>query len=422
MKVNFILPSTGESGGLKVIYRYALEFQKRGIEVRLYYPIIPYILKKSKNPVEFVYTFFRNLLSHIYHAVNKNKNPELRKILKPVLKINNFWIPDADIIIATAWPTAYDVDKLAESKGKKYYFVQGYEIWDNKELGEKSYFLPLKKIAISKWIVEQIHSQGVEEKIDIVHDGIDCESFYCNEDIEKKELKCLMLYNKLPIKGVKQGIKAFEIVKKKYHTKALQIILVVCTPITIGLFFEAKSIVLVVFGADFVPSIITLQVFAPFILLTTIGNLYGTQLLMMLNREKELLITVSVGAGINLVLNLILVNTFQQNGVAFASVVTEAIVMVAQIIAVQRQKLWLRLSKRFVVSTVIMNIGLTLFCILINRMIASYIIEILIAIIGGGGIYLFVGSITHNEAIFFILERIRGTLVSTTTKIRKNGY
>ncbi len=205
-------------------------------------------------------------------------------------------------------------------------------------------------------------------------------------------------------------------------TKALQIILVVCTPITIGLFFEAKSIVLVVFGADFVPSIITLQVFAPFILLTTIGNLYGTQLLMMLNREKELLITVSVGAGINLVLNLILVNTFQQNGVAFASVVTEAIVMVAQIIAVQRQKLWLRLSKRFVVSTVIMNIGLTLFCILINRMIASYIIEILIAIIGGGGIYLFVGSITHNEAIFFILERIRGTLVSTTTKIRKNGY
>ncbi len=221
MKVNFILPSTGESGGLKVIYRYALEFQKRGIEVRLYYPIIPYILKKSKNPVEFVYTFFRNLLSHIYHAVNKNKNPELRKILKPVLKINNFWIPDADIIIATAWPTAYDVDKLAESKGKKYYFVQGYEIWDNKELGEKSYFLPLKKIAISKWIVEQIHSQGVEEKIDIVHDGIDCESFYCNEDIEKKELKCLMLYNKLPIKGVKQGIKAFEIVKKKYHNISL---------------------------------------------------------------------------------------------------------------------------------------------------------------------------------------------------------
>ncbi len=39
-------------------------------------------------------------------------------------------IPDADVVIATAWQTAYTVDRLSDNKGDKFYFVQNYEIWD----------------------------------------------------------------------------------------------------------------------------------------------------------------------------------------------------------------------------------------------------------------------------------------------------
>lgn len=46
-------------------------------------------------------------------------------------------MPNADYIIATAWPTAYDVAKLSDKKGKKYYFIQDFEVWDDKKGGCK---------------------------------------------------------------------------------------------------------------------------------------------------------------------------------------------------------------------------------------------------------------------------------------------
>lgn len=38
--------------------------------------------------------------------------------MKYVPVINDFFMPNADYIIATAWPTAYDVAKLSDKKEK----------------------------------------------------------------------------------------------------------------------------------------------------------------------------------------------------------------------------------------------------------------------------------------------------------------
>ena len=36
MKINFVIPTPGNTGGLQVIYKYAEEFQKKGHDVRIY--------------------------------------------------------------------------------------------------------------------------------------------------------------------------------------------------------------------------------------------------------------------------------------------------------------------------------------------------------------------------------------------------
>lgn len=88
---------------------------------------------------------------------------------------------------------------------------------------------------------------------------------------------------------------------------------------------------------DFLPCILTLKIFAPFVLISTVGNLYGTQLLMTFDEEKILFITVSVGALLNMSLNLFLIPKMEQNGATIASVVTEAIVLCLQIYFVNKQ-------------------------------------------------------------------------------------
>ena len=40
------------------------------------------------------------------------------------------FIKDADIVVATAWPTAHAVKTMSNNKGKKFYFIQHYESWD----------------------------------------------------------------------------------------------------------------------------------------------------------------------------------------------------------------------------------------------------------------------------------------------------
>src|SRR5205085_1898807 len=60
--------------------------------------------------------------------------------------------PDADILMATAWPTAAWVASQPRAKGRKFYFVQDYEYWatagpDTKRAIAETFKLGLRQIA-----------------------------------------------------------------------------------------------------------------------------------------------------------------------------------------------------------------------------------------------------------------------------------
>lgn len=221
MKINFVIPIPGNSGGLKVIYKYAELFERKGNEVKLFFPIVPYILDHNMPFMKKIFFICSRTILNIYRYIigNYGKNFSKQVTFQPVFFINNRSISEGDAIIATAWPTAFSVNKLKQSKGKKFYFVQDYEVWDDRERGVESYKLDLNKIIIAKWIGEKIIEQtNSKAQLPIVHNGIDIQ-FYQNENkhyLNNHNCTCLMLYHCLEKKGVKYGIKAFEIAKKKY--------------------------------------------------------------------------------------------------------------------------------------------------------------------------------------------------------------
>jgi len=217
MIINFILPGPGDSGGIKVVLRYAQLLIDRGNDVKVYIPIKAYNLGRYKSECI-------NKIHQLYCTVkllSKFKSSSYCKetIVKYVYKIDNQYIRNADVVIATAWCTTWDVAKLNGSKGVKWYFVQGFEVWDNSNIGLKSYKLPLKKIVISTWINNKLKDNFGESNYPIVLNGLDYEKFYNNNKNYKKKgdnLTCLMLNHDLPQKGVKYGIEAFEKAREKY--------------------------------------------------------------------------------------------------------------------------------------------------------------------------------------------------------------
>lgn len=213
MKINFILPSIGASGGIDVVYKYVNLLSERGHDVCVYKELMASNVHRYGSE-------FKNILHQIYCTVKtilqKDKWKNENDIF--ILKASNDTIRDADIIIATAWTTAYKVASLSNSKGKKYYFIQGFEIWDNADLVKKSYELPLEKIVISSWINNCLKKELNMGPFPIVHNGVDFK-IYHHVNVCKEEgiINFLMLNHTLEKKGVNNGIKVFEDIKKRHR-------------------------------------------------------------------------------------------------------------------------------------------------------------------------------------------------------------
>ena len=212
MKINFIMPGLGDSGGIKVVRRYASMMNDRGIDVIVYSPIKAYNFHRYtssiKNKMHQIYCTFKTILTMLQHD-----KPEI----KWVWSINNKTIRDADKVIATAWVTAYDIMELDKRKGEKWYFIQDFEIWDNYDYGVKSYTLPLKKIVISNRINNELKNNLGIGPFPVIFNGIDTNIFKKEQKkYEKKDMVFLMLNHTLEKNGVKQGLKVFEKVRKSF--------------------------------------------------------------------------------------------------------------------------------------------------------------------------------------------------------------
>jgi glycosyltransferase involved in cell wall biosynthesis len=124
------------------------------------------------------------------------------------------FVPDADVVIATAWKTAEWVATYPDEKGRKFYFIQHYEDWDAPAARvDATWKLPMRKIVIARWLQKMAQDMGQSSAY--VPNAIDHEGFYLEVDpAERESYKLVMLYHTHPWKGVKDGLRAIEILKQ----------------------------------------------------------------------------------------------------------------------------------------------------------------------------------------------------------------
>ena len=214
MKINFIIPFTDMTGGIRVIAEQCVRLIEMGHDVKIFYPKYNY---KGRRISECL----RQVKKKIFRKLNIDDLSSYGlKCIVEVLEITDQYIPDADVVIATAWNTAYWVDALSPSKGAKYYYIQGYECWgkdaSNKKQVDRTWKLDLRKIVISNWLKDLAERQFNEKIYGMIYNGINLENFYNENKIFHKPLKVGMIFSTQDLKGTKDGVAALELLLKNY--------------------------------------------------------------------------------------------------------------------------------------------------------------------------------------------------------------
>ena len=217
MRITFVLPGHGKTpvGGFKVVYEYANCLCDRGHAVTIVHPAMLEIDTPWRDrPKKYV--------RYIQRSVDKSYLP--RNWFRLDKRVHVCWvaslmeknIPNADIVIATAWQTADWIARYDKRKGRKYYLIQDMEDWSgSKDRVLATWQLPMRKIVISKWL--QDIAEQVGQASTYIPNGLDFSAFDVDNGFDKRTShSVLMLNHHLERKGISDGLAALDIARQNY--------------------------------------------------------------------------------------------------------------------------------------------------------------------------------------------------------------
>ncbi|MGH9734148.1 MAG: glycosyltransferase family 4 protein [Candidatus Acidiferrales bacterium] len=128
------------------------------------------------------------------------------------------FVPDSDVIFATAWHTVQSVLQVGPVKGEKCYLIQHYETFlGRRDLVDATWRLPIHKVVVSKWLAQIGCDLGVAGLTHIPN-GIDHVRYLLKQRIADRQPQVAMMCSSIPFKGSRKGIEALEVAQRRYPT------------------------------------------------------------------------------------------------------------------------------------------------------------------------------------------------------------
>lgn len=200
---------------------------------------------------------------------------------------------------------------------------------------------------------------------------------------------------------------------KDYIQKSSELVMCIACALTFGLMGVARNFAIIFWGIEFAPCgvlIIALSMTIPFL---SFANVIRTQFLIPQKMDMPYITSVFVGAGVNLVLNLILIPKYNALGAAISTIAAEMSVCILQMFFV-RKKLPILTYVRD--SLIFVFFGMTMYMI-VNLLdnayssLLSLLLQIFVGSIFYTGCCLVYFKITNNkiilDMIYSIFQRIK---------------
>lgn len=215
MKITFVLPTPGMSGGIRVAAIYAQLLQQRGHEVFVVAapPRSP-TLREQVRSLRQGKGWIRRPKRQPSHLDDLGVPYHLIDRARP---IGDRDVPDADVVISTWWETTEWVNALSPARGRKVYFIQHYEMFDYlpKDRVAATYHLPLQKITIAQWIADVIATEYGDRAVTVVPNAIDPKQFYAPSRDKQAVPTVGVMYSTATWKGCDISLKAVELAQQQ---------------------------------------------------------------------------------------------------------------------------------------------------------------------------------------------------------------
>ena len=200
MKITIVLPFLNLTGGIRVMLDYASSMHDAGHHVTVLYPAWPYRFQWTRRQQ---WVEFRKTVA----AEERVPWLSVRCAVRRVPLIRAPFVPDADMIVATAWPTVHDVARLPRSCGTKVHIVMHHESGSGPEERIRAiYRLPFRRVAFSEAVRRSVEAQFGCPIDAVVPNGVDTALFYPHGEAVPGSV--LLLYHPDPRKGMDDGIAA----------------------------------------------------------------------------------------------------------------------------------------------------------------------------------------------------------------------
>jgi O-antigen/teichoic acid export membrane protein len=186
--------------------------------------------------------------------------------------------------------------------------------------------------------------------------------------------------------------------------KSIDFVLLISIPATLGIIMLAKPIVLLFAGQDFIEASSTIKIISPILIAIALSNLIGIQILVSHGKEKITLISTSIGALTNFILNLILIPIFQQDGAAISTLIAEFVVIIIQIVF-SYSYLKGNVDFKNIFIYIIGSLLIFITCFIIKSLFSSLIIITIISVTLSIPIYIGFLFLMKNELILIIIDK-----------------
>lgn len=150
--------------------------------------------------------------------------------------------------------------------------------------------------------------------------------------------------------------------EKKYEefndilTSTFKIVILLAVPLLVGIQFVGEFFICKVYGDVYINSAYVLRILSAILLVSPIGYLLGSRVILSVGKEWKMIVCVGTGAVVNVVGNYFLIQYLKEYGAAISSVASEVVVMLLYIILAKKyfklNKFWDTVIKVFLSATI----------------------------------------------------------------------
>ena len=186
---------------------------------------------------------------------------------------------------------------------------------------------------------------------------------------------------------------------------ALKVMLLLAIPATVGMVLLSDEIVLLLFGSTFGQSVPVLKVLALMVPVVVFNTMLGMQVLVTADMEWKYILSVAIGAVVNIVSNAIFIPRFGGVAAAWTSFVSEVVVFTAYLIFT-RKIVRIRIGIKFWISTVL---PLALYVLIsyfgLSKIPCGNLLTLIINVATCCVLYFGLGLLLKNEAVWLCAKK-----------------